>query len=82
MGLLRKWDTENKELNDQCVAEVITRVDELDGESMGMIAAQDIIDIVMSHYGPEVYNKAVRDIKTTLDNRFDDTLTDVDMMQV
>ena len=82
MGLLRKWDTENKQLNDKCIAEVITRVDELDGEDMGIIAAQDIIDIVMSHYGPEVYNKAIRDIKTTLDNRFDDTLTDIDMMQV
>jgi hypothetical protein len=82
MGLLRKWDIENKELNDRCIAEVITRVDELDGENMGMIAAQDIIDIVMSHYGPEAYNKAVREVKDVLDTKFQDTLMDVDLLQV
>lgn len=82
MGLLRKWDIKNKDLNDTCIAEVITRVNELDGENMGIIAAQDIIDIVMSHYGPEVYNKAVREVKDTLEGKFQDTLMDVDLLQV
>ena len=82
MGLIRKWDIENKELNDQCAEEVITRIEELDGETPGVIAAQDIIDIVTSHYGPEIYNKAIRDTKSTLEGRFDDILIDIEAMEV
>jgi uncharacterized protein (DUF2164 family) len=60
--MIRKWDTGNKELNRKCIEEVITRIQEIDNpETVGVIAAQDIIDIVLINMGPEIYNKAIND---------------------
>ena len=59
MGILRKWDVASKELHDKCVNEVIARVEDIEGNSVGLIAAQDIIDIVTENLGPEIYNKAI-----------------------
>ena len=81
MGLIRKWNVDNKALTDKCISEIITRIEELDGDTPGVIAAQDILDIVMENLGPEVYNKALDEVGRALSNRFDDTLTDIELMK-
>ncbi|CAN5430104.1 hypothetical protein BH10PAT3_BH10PAT3_0530 [soil metagenome] len=64
--MIRKWDTANKPLYKKCVDEVITRIEVMDGNLVGEIASQDIIDIVTENFGPEIYNTALRDAKKLL----------------
>lgn len=81
MSTIRKWDTDNKELQQKCIDEVIARVEELSDGQVGVIAAQDIIDIVTENLGPEIYNKGVRDAKKALVDRFQDVETDLDLLE-
>ncbi len=77
----RKWDNISEDLQKKCINEVITRVEEIDGESVGIIAAQDIIDLVTQNFGPEIYNTGIRDAKKLLQERFHDLEVDVDLLE-
>ena len=80
MGIIRKWNIEDKTTNDKCLAEVMTRVEEIGDDSIGIIAAQDIIDIVAENLGPEIYNKALGDAKKLVTDRLSDI--EVDLLKV
>ncbi len=82
MGMIKKWTTNSKEVQDRCISEVITRVEEIEEESVGLIAAQDIVDIVLENYGPEIYNKAILDARKLVDDRMTDIQTEIDLLQV
>ena len=77
----RKFGDIPKEIERQCTAEVITRVEDIDGSSVGVIAAQDIIDIVTQHLGPVIYNQGVTDAKKILHERFNDLETEIDLLE-
>lgn len=77
----RKWDIANEEAQKRCIDEVITRVEELEGASVGVIAAQDIIDIVTEHLAPELYNMGVRDAKKAVQEKIQDLEVDIDMLE-
>lgn len=77
----RKWDITDETIKKQCIEEVIARVEEIEGEQVGMIAAQDIIDIVVSNFAPEVYNKALFDVQVMLQQRLGDIEVDIDLMR-
>lgn len=71
--MIRKWDTKNTQLNTKCLNEVIARVQEIDDTSeVGMISAQDIVDIVLENMGPEIYNKALTDATKVFDEKIED----------
>ena len=71
--MIRKWDIKSKEINDKCVNEIITRIQEADDiESIGMIAAQDIIDIVLENAGPDIYNTALNDVSRVVSEKTQD----------
>jgi len=82
MGIIRKWDIASKETQDKCVNEVIARVEEIEGDTVGLIAAQDIIDIVTENLGPEIYNKAIQDAKRLVENQMNDLETGLDLLKV
>lgn len=77
----RKFDDLPEEIVKKCIAEVITRVEEIDSDSVGIIAAQDIIDIVVGHYGPEIYNTALRDAKKLVDAKLSDIEFEIDQLE-
>ena len=77
----KKFNDVPKDLNDKCIAEVITRVEGIDGDSVGIIAAQDIIDIVLEHYGPGIYNSALRDTKKLLETKLSDIEFEIDQLE-
>lgn len=70
-----------KEINDKCIAEVIARIEEIDNGSVGIIAAQDIIDIVAQSIGPQIYNVAVRDVKKLLTEKMSDIDFEIDQLE-
>ena len=79
--MLRKFDNIPKEVEKKCIDEVITRVQEIEDSEIGIIAAQDIIDIVKQNLGPEIYNAGIRDVKKLLQGRFIDIETDIDILE-
>ncbi len=78
----RKWDSANDELQRKCVDEVIARIEEIDEDMVGVIAAQDIIDIVTENLAPEIYNKGVNDTKKLITEKLADIDVDIDSLTI
>lgn len=76
----RKWDIDDEALQRKCIDEVIARVDEIDSPA-GVIAAQDIIDIVTEHLGPGIYNKGLHDAKKLVREKLGDLEVDLDSLE-
>lgn len=77
----KKFDDMPEELKKKCISEVIARVEEIDGSEVGVIAAQDIIDIVTQNLGPEIYNKGLRDAKKLMQEKVSDLEFEIDQME-
>jgi uncharacterized protein (DUF2164 family) len=77
----RKWDSDNAELQRKCIEEVVTRIDEIGDSPAGVIAAQDIIDIVTENLAPEIYNKGIGDAKKLILEKLGDIETDIDLLK-
>ena len=77
-----KLRIDNKEANQKCIAEIITRIQEIDDtEGIGAIASQDIIDIVFENLGPEIYNKAIADVSKLIEAKSADLSYELDELK-
>jgi len=77
-----KLKIDNKEANDKCIAQIITRVHDIDDpEAVGEIAAQDLIDIVIENLGSEIYNKAIADAGKLVDVKSADLTYELDELK-
>lgn len=77
----RRFDGIAKEIERKCIAEVIARIEEIDGSEVGLISAQDVISIVIENLGSEIYNMGLRDAKKVLQERMSDLETDISLLQ-
>ena len=77
----RKFDSVSKEIEKKCAAEVIARIEEIEGAGVGVIAAQDIIDIVTQNLGPEIYNMGLKDAKKLIKERCMDLETEIESLE-
>lgn len=77
----RKFDSVSKETKKNCVNEIITRIEEIEGGDVGIIAAQDIIEIVTQNLGPEIYNNGLKDAKKLFQEKFSDLETDISILE-
>jgi uncharacterized protein (DUF2164 family) len=80
--MIRKWDIKNEQVKKQCVDEILTRIDEQADAKFGIIAAEEIIDIVAEHLGPQVHNSAIEDAKKTTRTKLTDLEIDLDVLRV
>jgi len=80
--MIRKWDIKNKQTKKQCIDEVLARIDEQADAEFGVIATQDIIDIIAGHLGPQIYNEALEDAKKTIQTKLADLEIDIDILRV
>jgi uncharacterized protein (DUF2164 family) len=80
--MIRKWDIFDEDIKRRCRDEVIARIDEQDDAEFGVIAAQDVIDIVAAHVGPQVYNQALEDAKKAIQAKLADLEVDLDILRV
>lgn len=76
-----QWDPKDEELLRQCTDEVIARIAEIGDASPGIIAARDIIDIVLERLAPEIYNKALNDAKKIITARMSDLEIDLETLE-
>ena len=81
ISVIRKWDITNAQVKKQCVDEVIARIDEQAGAEFGVIAAQEVIDIVASYLGPQAYNNAIEDAKKTIQTKLADIEIDLEVLR-
>ena len=65
-------DLDDKARQLACIEAVITRIEEIDSEAVGTIAAQDVIDIVLEYHEPAIYNRGLNDAKKIATNKFVD----------
>lgn len=77
----RKWNVTNDVAQKKCIDEVIARIKEMDDEPVGMIAAQDIIDIVTENLGADIYNRGVADAKKLFLEKFNDLEIDLEILE-
>lgn len=76
----RKWDVSSKEVRKKCVDEIIARIEEQQGAKVGIIAAEEIMDIIAQNIGPDIYSLAIEDAKKLLQNRFSDIEAELDLL--
>lgn len=79
--MLRKWGIKDEHVNQKCLDEIIERIDEQAGSQFGLIAAQEIIDIVSAYVGPTAYNTAIDDAKKSLQNKLADFEVDLEVLK-
>lgn len=79
--MIRKWDSENEVVQRKCIDEIVARIDEIGDSSPGVIAAQDIIDIVTENLGPEIYNKGIGDAKKLIGTKMADLEVDLEALK-
>lgn len=78
----KKWDISDEQLNRKCIDEVIARVQDIDDtDVVGIIAAQDIIDIVKENLAPVLYNKGVEDARKAVQAKVEDLDLDLDVLK-
>lgn len=78
--MIKKFDTISKEAEKQVIDLVIGRIEEIGDSTVGYIAAQDIIGIVLEAYGPEIYSMGVREAKKILQRKFADLEFELDIL--
>ena len=79
--MIRKWAITDEQAQKRCVEEVLARIDEQQGAEFGIIAAQDIIDIVVNHVGPSAYNTGIEDAKKAIAQKSADLEIELDMLK-
>ncbi len=80
--MIRKWDITDADVNRRCKEEIITRIAEQGDAEFGIIAAQEIIDIVANNLGPQIYNQALNDAKKVIEKKLEDLEVDFDVLRV
>ncbi len=81
MSIKRKFDLSSDETKKECINAIITRLDDALDESIGVITAEDILDIVTTHIGPDIYNNALDDVKVLLSERFADIDVGIELLK-
>ncbi len=76
----KKFDTIPADIKKRCLTEISSAVEEISGEAVGIIAAQEIIDIVTHYYGPEIYNMALEDTKKLVQEKLTDFEYEIDSL--
>lgn len=78
----KKIIIDNKEVTQKCLDEVINRIQDIDDASrVGVIAAQDIIDIVIENLGPEIHNKAIIETNKLIQNKLEDLKYEIEELK-
>lgn len=80
--MIRKWDITDLQLQRTCVQEILQRLKEQNGTEFGILAAEDIIEIVAHYVGPQAYNLGLEDARQVLQAKLNDTEVELDVLKV
>ena len=77
----KKFDIPDVALQRKCIEEVITRIEQVDTDQVGIITAQEIIDIVVQNLGPAIYNMGLFDAKKLLQEQYEKMESELDVLE-
>lgn len=77
----RKWDFSSDETKQKCLENIIARYDEVQDGQIGMITAQEVMDIITNAVGPAIYNKGLEDAKKLIQNKLADAEIEIDILK-
>lgn len=77
----RKWDVSSEQVRKKCVEEIIARIDEQGSDKFGIIAAEEIINIVLQNLAPDIYNLALNDAAKLVRDKLEDLETGLDLLK-
>lgn len=72
----------DEQVKRNCLDEIIARIEEQGDAAFGRIAAQDIVDIVASRLGPQIFNDTIDEVKKMLEKKLADLEVDLDVLRV
>ena len=75
----RAWDYLNDEQRKKAVDEIVAFFESEREEKIGIIAAEEVLDMFLRNTGKEVYNRAVEDVKKFLRKKAEDIEIDIDI---
>jgi uncharacterized protein (DUF2164 family) len=75
----RAWDYLNDEQRKKAIEEIIAFFESEREEKIGVIAAEQLLDMFLQSSGKEVYNKAIEDAKEFLRKKMEDVEIDIDI---
>ena len=81
MSVKRKWELSSDTVKRQCLDEIVIKVNESIDEEIGLLTAEDVLNIVSNHLGPDIYNKALGDFKDLLNSKVADLDVDLEMLR-
>ena len=76
----RKWDLLTDADKKRCADDLIAYFTAERDETIGLIAATDIIDRVLQSGGQTIYKKAIDDAKTLLEQKSQDINVELDLL--
>jgi uncharacterized protein (DUF2164 family) len=79
--MIRKWSLQDEQIQKKCIDEVLTRIEEQGDSPFGIIAAEEIIEIVANFVGPNSYNTAIDDAKKSIQTKLADLEVDLDVLK-
>lgn len=66
---------------DLCIKEIVAYFYDERGETIGVIAAGNVLDFFLASIGPKVYNKAVEDTKMLLKKQLEGWDVEFDLLK-
>ena len=74
----RSWDILSKEERKKAIVEITSFFLDERGEEIGIIAAENILDMFLKSSAEYIYNKGVRDAKDFAEKRLGEVLLDLE----
>ena len=81
MTLKRKLDLTSKATKQNCIDEIIFRVNEAVDDEIGIITAEEVLELVTENIASEIYDQAVEDVKKLLAERQMDINIEIDLLK-
>ncbi|MBI2038105.1 MAG: DUF2164 family protein [Candidatus Magasanikbacteria bacterium] len=80
-NIRRGLDILTEEARSRCIKEIIGYFQDERNETIGIIAAEDVLDFFLQNIAPDVYNKAVEDTKTLLKKQLEGLDFELDLLK-
>ena len=75
----RAWDYLSDEQRKKAIDEIVAFFDSEREEKIGVIAAEQVLDMFLQGAAKEVYNRAIEDVKEFLRKKAEDIEIDIDI---
>jgi uncharacterized protein (DUF2164 family) len=75
-----KWDLLSEERKRECINKIISFFENQRNETIGVVAAQEVLDFFIEAIAEDVYNKAIDDAKKLVTERFENIEVDLDLL--